>query len=64
MGTHKVDLRKILYNLTDKEGKEEQEHEVSLFPVMVRSTAHKKGKRKTELVTVQGQNIGRGEKTS
>jgi len=40
LGTHKSDLQQIPYNLTGEEGKEEQEKEVSLFPVMVRSTAH------------------------
>ncbi|CDY32326.1 hypothetical protein HID58_044075 [Brassica napus] len=40
--THKPDLQQIPYNLTGEEGKEEQEKDVSLFPVMVRSTAHQK----------------------
>ncbi|WZZ03670.1 hypothetical protein YC2023_089591 [Brassica napus] len=30
--THKVDLQQIMYNLTDEEGEEEQEQEVSFFP--------------------------------
>ena len=40
--THKPDLQQIPYNLIGEEGKEEQEKNVSLFPVMVRSTAHQK----------------------
>ena len=40
--THKPDLQQIPYNLIGEEGKEEQEKEVNLFPVMVRSTAHQK----------------------
>ena len=40
--THKPDLQQVPYSLTGEEGKEEQEKEVSLFPVMVRSTAHQK----------------------
>ena len=41
--THKPDLQQIPYNLTGEEGKEEQEKNVNLFSVMVRSTAHQKG---------------------
>ena len=41
--THKPDLQQIPYNLTGEEDKKEQEKDVSLFPVMVRSTAHQKG---------------------
>ena len=41
--TQKSDLQQIPYNLTGEESKEKQEKEVSLFPVMVRSTAHQKG---------------------
>ncbi|WZZ89981.1 hypothetical protein YC2023_118560 [Brassica napus] len=39
---HKPDLQQIPYNLTGEEGEEEQEKNVSLFLVMVRSTAHQK----------------------
>ena len=41
--TQKSHLQQIPYNLTGEESKEKQEKEVSLFPVMVRSTAHQKG---------------------
>ena len=41
--THKPVLQQIPYNLIGEEDKEKQEKNVSLFPVMVRSTAHQKG---------------------
>ena len=43
---HKSDLQQIPDNLTGEEGEEGQEHRAESFLVMVRSTAHRKGKRK------------------
>ena len=40
--TQKSDLQQIPYNLSSEESKEKQVKEVSLFPMMVRSTAHQK----------------------